>query len=448
MNHPPYSDYKPSGVAWLGGIPAHWEVKRLRYCLKKTPARHSSDLPTDTPVSFVPMDAVGEYGGMRLGGERDVGDIGSGYTYFEDGDVVVAKITPCFENGKGALAAGLCNGVAYGTTELHVLRPGIGMEQRFLFYLSISQPFRKIGEAMMYGAGGQKRVPEEFVKNFQSGVPPVVEQSVIADFLDRETARIDRLVAKKHEFIDRLKEKRAALITQAVTRGLDPNALMKDSGVAWLGEIPVHWKTRPIKYLAHVGNGSTPQRDNEDYWWGGEFPWLNSAVVNHEQVNEGADFVTDIALRECHLPIINPPAVLVGITGQGKTRGMATTLKIVATINQHLAYLKPIGAICSTDYLRRVMDVAYSYLRSESDGGGSTKGAITCEQIAHMKIPVPPLIEQEAITTELCAKLVATSDLIDKVESAIEKLTEYRSALITAAVTGKIDVRNTQAEAA
>src|SRR5690606_18508425 len=150
------------------------------------------------------------------------------------------------------------------------------------------------------------------------------------------------LIAEQEKLITLLAEKRQATISHAVTRGLDPDAPMKDSGVAWLGEVPTHWDTCPLKYVSSLGNGSTPNRSNPNYCTEeGGFPWLNSSVVNQDEVSEAKRFVTELALRECHLPIIAPPAVLVGITGQGKTRGMAAPLMFEATVNQHLAYIKP-----------------------------------------------------------------------------------------------------------
>ena len=203
MRLPPYSEYKPSGIEWLGEVPEHWEVKRGRFCIGVNPPSDGlRRLHPEDEVSFVPMEAVGEYGGLSLDHTRAISEIGSGYTEFDDGDVVVAKITPCFENGKGALATGLVNGIAFGTTELHVLRAAPNLEQHFLFYFTISRLFRGNGEGEMYGAGGQKRVPPEFCKNIRVPLPAVDEQRTIADFLDRETAKINMLVAKKRH-VDR-----------------------------------------------------------------------------------------------------------------------------------------------------------------------------------------------------------------------------------------------------
>lgn len=213
---------KDSGVEWLREIPAHWEIKRLKYMTDLNPkASKGRKLDSATEVSFVPMESVGEYGGLDLSLTKELADVGDGYTYFADGDVLVAKITPCFENGKGSLAEGLVNGVAFGTTELHVLRCKSELDRGFAFHLTLTDAFRKLGEAEMYGAGGQKRVPESFVTNLKHPIPPLPEQRAIADFLDHETAKLDALAAKVEEAITRLKEFRIALISAAVTGRID-----------------------------------------------------------------------------------------------------------------------------------------------------------------------------------------------------------------------------------
>lgn len=272
-------------------------------------------------------------------------------------------------------------------------------------------------------------------------VPPLGDQRAIAAFLDRKTAQIDALIAAYGRLLTLLEEKRQAVITQAVTKGLDLTVPMKDSGVEWLGEVPAHWSVLPIKYRSRIGNGSTPNKDDGRYWENGTFPWLTSGCVNRDEVMSAEHYVTEAALRECHLPIITPPAVLVGITGQGKTRGMAATLKIKATINQHIAFLKPTSKGVHVDFLRRFLDASYKWLRFDSEGVGSTKGAITCEQLAKTKIALPPLVEQESILDFIRNQTEMIERLQLKTQRSIDLLKEYRSALITAAVTGQIDVR-------
>ena len=222
MKHNPYPTYQPSGVEWLGDVPTHWKVKRLKYAATLNPkASEVKGLTLDTEVSFVPMEAVGEFGGLDLSLTKQLDDVFGGYTYFSNDDILVAKITPCFENGKGSLAGGLLNGLAFGTTELHIIRCRPGLDNRFAFYVTQCNAFRKIGEAEMYGAGGQKRIPESFVADLKHPIPPLAEQRTIAAFLDRETGRIDALIAKKERLIELLEEKRTALISRAITKGLD-----------------------------------------------------------------------------------------------------------------------------------------------------------------------------------------------------------------------------------
>ncbi|WP_310599662.1 restriction endonuclease subunit S [Desulfobulbus sp.] len=218
----PHTRFKDSDIEWLGEVPEGWEVKRGRFVVHvNPPAPLLRNLEEEDEVSFIPMDAVKEYGGIRLDQTRVKAEVGGGYTEFQDGDVVIAKITPCFENGKGSIATGLVNSAAYGTTELHVLRASVALNYRFLFYLTITDGFRKLGESEMYGAGGQKRVPPEFCKDFLTPLPPLPEQTAIAAYLDRETAKIDQLVAKVEAAIARLQEYRTALITAAVTGKID-----------------------------------------------------------------------------------------------------------------------------------------------------------------------------------------------------------------------------------
>ena len=163
------------------------------------------------------MDAVGEHGGLNLDDVRKLEDVYDGYTYLAEGDVCIAKITPCFENGKGALAEGLTNGVGFGTTELHVVRPGPNIDRRFLFYVSIADDFRRLGESDMYGAAGQKRIDERFIKNWIAPLPPLDTQRRIAQFLDEKTAQIDGLIDRIWDSVASLEEYRSAQITAAVT---------------------------------------------------------------------------------------------------------------------------------------------------------------------------------------------------------------------------------------
>lgn len=218
----PNAKMKDSGIEWLGEIPEGWEVKRLRFSISVNPTKSEiRNLSRDTTISFLPMEAISEYGGINLDQIKMLDEVIEGYTFFRDGDVIVAKITPCFENGKGSIVEKLENSIGFGTTELHVLRPKEGVINSYLFYITISHAFRYIGASYMYGAGGQKRVPDDFIRNFRYPIPSVKEQQSIACFLDRETAKIDTLINKVGESKEKLSEYRTALISAAVTGKID-----------------------------------------------------------------------------------------------------------------------------------------------------------------------------------------------------------------------------------
>jgi type I restriction enzyme, S subunit len=217
----PHKRYKASGRRWLGDVPEHWDVKRIRFVADVNPSKSEvSALSRDIEVSFIPMEAVGEDGSLVLDRVRPIGEVETGYTYFRDGDVTFAKITPCFENGKGAIMRGLVGGIGFGTTELTVARPKHSKATaEYLYWLFTSVHFRKLGEGAMYGAGGQKRVPEDFLRDFVWAFPSVAEQAAIAYFLDRETAKIDALVEQQQRLIESLKEKQQGRHLQCSDQG-------------------------------------------------------------------------------------------------------------------------------------------------------------------------------------------------------------------------------------
>jgi type I restriction enzyme S subunit len=351
---------------------------------------------------------------------------------FEPGDVLFGKLRPYLAKAWVAEFPGR------STTELLVMQP-VETESQFLRYVCLWRDFVDAVDASTFGSK-MPRADWNFIGNMPVPVPPLKQQRAIANFLNRETARIDALIAAKERLLGLLAEKRRALITRAVTRGLDPNASLHDSGIPWLGEIPAHWELWKIGHLAAIGNGSTPSRENAGYWTEGTIPWLNSSVVNQGEATEANQFVTPLAFNECHLPLVRKDSVLIAITGQGKTRGKAVVLSIEATINQHLAFITPERSLLDPWFLRWILLSAYEYLRSISDDAGGTKGALTCEVVANFRIPVPQLDEQHAIVEFISYETTKIDRLRKSTEQTIVLLKERRAALISAAVTGQIDI--------
>jgi type I restriction enzyme, S subunit len=435
MSFPRYPQYKDSGVEWLGEVPGHWEVRPCRAIVQERTAKNEGAACEDY-LSLMANIGVMPYAEKGDVGNKKPEDL-SKCKIVTEGDLVINSMN--YGIGSYGLSAysGVCSPVYI------VLKPrNEVVESRFAFRIFENKAFQTFAQSFGNGILEHRcAINWDILKSISVPVPPEAEQQAILKVLDRETAKIDDLVAQQRRLMELLKEKRQAVISHAVTQGLNPQAPMKPSGIEWLGDVPAHWEVMPVKFVSKIGNGSTPSRENLDYWTDGHYPWLSSTVVNQDAVTESEEFVTSKALHDCHLPIVNPPAVLIGITGQGRTRGMATTLLIEATINQHVAYVKPISEKADVLFLRRVFDMAYPYLRRDSESGGSTKGAITCEQIGNFKIGLPPLKEQLAIVVQTAALATEFDTLISEAQRAIDLLQERRTALISAAVTGQIDVR-------
>jgi len=421
MSFPTYGRMKDSGVEWLGDVPEHWKVKRLRFVADLNPSKGEIATKEKTDeVSFIPMEAIDDNGNLTLDRLRKISDVETGYTYFQDGDVTIAKITPCFENGKGAVMRSLHGGIGFGTTELIVVRPKQHeASSEYLDWLFRSAPFRQLGEGEMYGAGGQKRVPDSFVRNFEIAFPPLPEQTTIAAFLDRETGKIDALVEEQKRLIELLQEKRQAVISHAVTKGLDPKVLMKPSGVEWLGDVPEHWEVKRLRFLCLVETGS---RDTAHAVDEGAFPFF----VRSQTVER-----IDGYSQDCEAVLTAGDGVGVG--------------KVFHYINGKFDFhqrvymfhkFKELDGRFFFHFLR------VNFARVALEGGAkSTVDSLRMPLILNFILTVPPSAEQLKIIAFVEALEASFNQLISEAQSAITLLQERRSALISAAVTGKIDVR-------
>lgn len=439
----PYPKMKDSGVEWIGEVPEGWATKRLRFVASINPPK-SNKLNDISDVDFFPMENIGINGGLACALQRPLSELLTGFTPFEEGDTIIAKITPCFENGKGALATNLTNGLAFGTTELHVLRPNQSLDQVFLFWIAFSHAFRSIGASYMYGAGGQKRVPESWIKDHYHPIPPLPEQRAIAAFLDRETTRLDELIAKKERLIQLLQEKRSALITHAVTKGIQPGVKMKDSGVEWIGEVPEGWEALKIKYVATLRSGHTPSRNHPEYWENCTIPWISLADVwqlrdgKQKYIQETKEMISELGLSNSAARLLPKGTVILSRTA---SVGYSAIMRVDMATTQDFA-----NWVCSGKVRPEFLLYAFRAMKAEFSKlmMGSTHQTIYMPDIEQFSTPLPSLHEQDEIVCHIDRETTRIDDLIAKVRQAITALTEYRSALISSAVTGKIDVRGTE----
>lgn len=424
---------KDSGVDWLGQVPAHWTMKRLRHVVQFNPKPNWKALERQqSNYSFLPMEAIGETGEIDKSRTRSLAEVRGGYSYFSDGDVIYAKVTPCFENGKGAVLQALIGGHGFGTTELTVMRPN-GIDRSYLYALTYAFCFRSPAASEMQGTGGLKRVPEDYARNYRCAIPPIEEQIAICSYLDRATTRIDALVAKKTRFIELLREKRQALITHAVTKGLDPNVPMKDSGVEWFGKVPMHWTTYRLAMLFREVSRTGRQ----------DLPVLSISIhdgisddeLDEEERSRKVTLIEDRSKYKKVMPgdlAYNMMRAWQGAFGAVAVMGQVSPAYVVAEPKVQISTV-------FIEFLLRT-PMAIEEMRRFSRGIADFRSRLYWEHFRDVRVCLPPVDEQIQIVSSVGAKTSRIDTLIAKTERSIELLREHRSALITAAVTGKIDV--------
>ena len=414
------------------------------------------------------MEAIAEQGQIDLSATRPIEEVQSGYSRFYDGDVVIAKITPCFENGKGALIRGTLSGVGFGTTELHVLTPGPDLDGRFLYYITVDPSFRQLGAASMTGAAGQQRVPEDFVRDFRVRTPPLAQQRAIADYLDRETARLDALVAAKERVLGLLAEKRRALIARAVTQGVvsteqpvpparstsftqesqsgfdasggeDRASAAGGDGVSAASS--AQWPTKRLRYLAFRSSFDNRRTRQADIYETSFLPM--EAIAEQGQIDLSA--IRPIGeVQSGYSRFYDGDVVIAKITPcfeNGKGALIRGTLGGVGFGTTELHVLTP-GPDLDGRFLYYItVDPSFRQLGAASMTGAAGQQRVPEDFVRDFKVRTPQLPQQHAIANYLDRETANLDALATAITGTIVLLKERRSALIAAAVTGQIDIR-------
>jgi type I restriction enzyme, S subunit len=313
-----------------------------------------------------------------------------------------------------------------------VVRPQ-GIDPEFLALWFESTPMQQHMNRMQDGMG----VPHLFqrdMRKFKVPCPKLKSQRAISSFARKETARIDALIQKKEGLITLLEEEWISFTSLAVTGGASSHTETTRSGIPWLGDVPTNWPVGRIGLLARVQTGSTPSRGSEEYWLDGTVPWLASTSLNEGLVLAETERISKTAIDECGLELFRPGTVLVGLVGQGRTRGMSAILGIRAAISQNLAAIVT-GQKLSERYLYHYLRHAYQPLRAQARG--ANQPALDCEVVAEFPVPVPPRSEQARIAGLLDLKGERLRLLTTEIRRSIALLRELRQSLITAVVTGQ-----------
>lgn len=387
----------------------------------------------DGDVSFVPMESLrnGTIDYKTIPFLKAKGK----YTYFGNQDLLIAKVTPCFENGNIAIARNLLNGIGFGSSEIFVLRPNKEVISQYLFYLSQSIDFQDKACATMCGVGGLKRISPLFMRTYEFDMPSIENQQRMVTYLDTKLSEIDHqvsLLTSKRDAYLRLKK---SIINHAVTRGLDPNVNMKDSGIEWIGKVPEHWEVKRMKELSAIGSGTTPKSGEDKYYENGIHPWLNTSDVQDCVINEAKFSITDKALNDYSVLKYYPiGTILIAMYGGG-TIGNVALMNISATINQACCAIVSNEKILLPKYL-------FCYLKCHkkkiiSLGFGGTQVNLSQAIIAQLPVVLPPLPEQRTIATYLDNKCAKIDTVVSNLDKQISRYGDLKRSLIDEVITGK-----------
>ena len=384
----------------------------------------------DCEVSFVPMESL-------RNGAIDYQDIpfaeGKGkYTYFQDGDLLVAKVTPCFENGNIAIANNMKQGVGFGSSEIFVLRMNDKVLNTYMFYITQTAKFQEGACATMCGVGGLKRISPLFMRTYELDIPSLSKQQRIVDYLGVKLGKIDARIAVLEKQQDAYARLKKSVIHHAVTHGLDPNVSLKDSGVEWIGMIPEHWEVKRIKELcSFVSRGATPNYVDE-----GEYKVMNQAVfstgnLNHKVVRYSSYMKSESQIKKGDL--------LIASTGGGVLGKLYffddEDLNFYA--DTHVTIVRSEKGLFCVKFLFYLLSYQFDMVNTCMAIGSTNQTELQRDCLLSYELAIPSLVEQQTIIAyldEKCAKIDTATENIGKQIDALKRL---KRALINEVVTGQ-----------
>ncbi len=444
---PAYPAHKPSGLPWLGDIPAHWDIPRLKNKASVTFSsvdKHAID--GEIPVNLCNYVDVYKNDFITPGMEfmqATASRSEASRFALREGDVLITKDSESWNDiAVSAYVSTTLPNVLCGY-HLALIRPDQKeLDGKFLFRTFQA---KAVNYQFQVAANGITRygISKNSIDNALFPLPPLSEQHAIAAFLDRETARLDRLIAKKERLSELLGEKRAALISHAVTRGLDPSVPLKDSGVRWLGQVPGHWEVKRIRAIAEsLQTGPFGSQLHSHEYVSGGIPVINPSHMKDGRIVPDWDSaVDDTTWQRLSQHELHEGDIVFARRGEMGRCALVTETEEGWLCGTGSLRMRPIGGVVDSYYLNRVLSTkgVGDWLLLESVG--TTMDNLNTTILANVPVPAPPLSEQRAIAAYLDREMAKLDALMAKVREGIEKLREHRAALIGAAVTGQIDVR-------
>lgn len=423
-------EMKDSGIEWIGEIPVQWNLVQTKRFFTNTKKIVGAKADNYDRLALTLNGVIKRSKDDSEGLQPEKFE---GYQILCKNELVFKLID--LENVKTS-RVGLSPYTGL-VSPAYIVLSNIFSDNRFFYHWFMSMYYNEVFNHLG-GEGVRSALNAKDVLSLPVPDIQLDEQRRIADYLDRKCSQIDDIIARQQAVIEKLKAYKLSVITEAVTKGLNPDTPMKDSGVEWIGEIPEYWQLSHIGNLVEMGSGGTPDRKKPEYWENGNIPWMSSGEINDEYIYSTTEHITELGLQNSNAKILPVNTVMLGLIGQGKTKGLTAILKTEVCCNQNLAYLIADEKYLHYRYLFYCFKAMYFYIRGLV---GESQAGIYSYFLKKLHIPLPDIEQQIRISDYLDTKCEAIKNSINKRERIIEKFTSYKRSLIYEVVTGKKEVQ-------
>lgn len=431
-----YDKYKDSGIEWIGDVPEHWEVKKLKHCISINDDALNEITDEDAEINYVEIGDVNYLTGINNFTTYKFKDAPSrARRVVQNGDIIVSTVRTYL---KSIARIKETNNNLIVSTGFAVLRPR-NIHSSYLGYFVLTPFFIHKTIADSVGVS-YPAINSSNIGLFECVIPSIEEQTIIATYLDRKTTEIDRIIANKQKLIALYEEEKQAIINQAVTKGLDRDVQLKDSGVEWLGEIPEHWDVKKLKYvLSSIVGGGTPATANSLYW-DGEIPWVSAKDMKQDYIYKSEDYITELGVNESSTTFFKDERVIIVVrSGILKHTLPVAINKVPISINQDLKALKPIKTVSNAFLFWKLKGLSNEIL-TYCNKMGATVDSLDMSNLMDLPFGFPTIGEQHSIIAHIEKECARLDTIIEKFNKQIELLQEYRTTLISEVVTGKVKV--------
>lgn len=420
---------KDSGIEWIGQIPEEWNIWPTKRFFRHTKTLAGEQVDSYERLALTMNGVIKRSKDDSEGLQPEKFDT---YQVLRENELVF-KLIDLANVKTSRVGLSPYTGIV---SPAYIILTNDNEDNRFYYYYFMSMYYNEIFNNL--GDNGvRSSLNAQDLLNIPMIDIPSSLQKRIADFLDEKCGKIDRYIEKQQQVIEKLKAYKQSVITETVTKGLNPDVPMKDSGIEWIGMMPEHWQLSHIGNLAEIGSGGTPDRNKPQYWVDGHILWMSSGEINYEYVYDTVEKITELGMQNSNAKMLPTNTVMLGLIGQGKTKGMTAILKVESTCNQNLAYLITNPSFLHYEYLFYCFKAMYNYIRGLV---GESQAGIYQYFLKKQSIPLPNIEDQKTISQELNDICVDIDANIAKKQLLINKLIEYKKSLIYEAVTGKLEV--------